>query len=624
MPVPPQGARNERRTTPLPSPRAVRDGDVERAPRCEACLDRIDATDAAGQRLHRRAGRTRAEARRRSIDVPPAARASMPLAGVPFAVKNLFDIAGLPTLAGSKIEASRAPAARDALLVRRLEAEGAVLVGALNMDEYAYGFTTENTHYGPTRNPHDLTRIAGGSSGGSAAAVAAGQVPLTLGSDTNGSIRVPASLCGVFGLKPTFGRLPRTGSYPFVASLDHLGPFARSVRDLALCYDAMQGPLLGPPSDDPACAQRPLAAHAAAAGRKGAQGLRIAVLGGWFREMALAEATAAVDAVAQALGTTRLIELPEVERARAAAFLITNAEGAALHLPDLRSRAQDFEPLSRDRFLAGALLPAAWVQQAQRVRHWFARRVARVFENVDVLIAPATPCVAPLIGTEWLQIGQRLPARPSMGLLTQPISCIGLPVVTVPLWGMSAAPAPAGGRADHRRALARRPGAARGRTTAGRTACAARRWPRSPVAMDLNRPEVLTEMQAVFARYEDALVHNRIDELDALFWDSAQTVRYGAGENLRGIDAIRAFRAARAATGLTRTLQHTVITTYGHDFATAMTEFHRDGGARIGRQSQTWCRIDGRWVVVAAHVSLIVYTALTGELRVPCTPPKEP
>jgi amidase/aspartyl-tRNA(Asn)/glutamyl-tRNA(Gln) amidotransferase subunit A len=360
-------------------------------------------------------------------------RAELSLAGVPFAVKNLFDIAGLPTLAGSKIERDAPPAARDALLVRRLEAAGAICVGALNMDEYAYGFTTENSHYGPTRNPHDLARIAGGSSGGSAAAVAAGQVPLTLGSDTNGSIRVPSSLCGTFGLKPTYGRLPRLGSYPFAASLDHLGPFARSVADLAAAYDAMQGPA----RDDPHCAQRaPEPTRLQLDAR--AEGLRIAVLGGWFREMALPEATGAVDAVAQALATTRLVELHDVERARAAAFLITNAEGANLHLPDLKTRPHDFEPLSRDRFLAGALLPAAWVVQAQRVRHAFARQLARVFETVDVLIAPATPCVAPAIGTESLEInGTRLPARPSMGLLTQPISCIGLPVVTVPLWGMN-------------------------------------------------------------------------------------------------------------------------------------------------------------------------------------------
>ena len=355
---------------------------------------------------------------------------------MPFAVKNLFDVAGLTTLAGAKIERDKPPAATDALLVQRLSNAGAVLLGALNMDEYAYGFTTENSHFGPTRNPHDLTRVAGGSSGGSAAAVAAGQVPLSLGSDTNGSIRVPASLCGVFGLKPTYGRLPRTGSYPFVASLDHLGPFARSTRDLALAYDLMQGH----DDRDPACAARPAEPTAqllapGADGLQGLQSLRVGVLGGWFREMAQPEARAAVDAVALALGTKRTIEWPEVARARAAAFLITNAEGAALHLPDLRRRAADFEPLSRDRFLAGALLPAAWLVQAQRVRRWFARQVAESFADVDVLLAPATPCAAPEIGTEWLDIGgQRLPARPSLGLLAQPVSCIGLPVVTVPVW----------------------------------------------------------------------------------------------------------------------------------------------------------------------------------------------
>ncbi len=421
-------------TTPsaIDTAAAVRAGTLNARSAVQASLDRIAATDrqinAFTEVLAERALK-RADA----VDASPR-RARMTLAGVPFAVKNLFDIAGLATLAGSKIERSAAPAARDAVLVRRLEAEGAVLVGALNMDEYAYGFTTENSHYGATRNPHDRTRISGGSSGGSAAAVAAGQVPFTLGSDTNGSIRVPASLCGTFGLKPTFGRLPRTGSYPFVASLDHLGPFARTVADLALSYDVMQGP----DPHDPSCAQRDIDAVSARLGQ-GADGLRMAVLGGWFRDQAQPEALAAVDALAQALGVTRLVEWPEVERARAAAFLITCGEGGALHLDDLRIRAQDFDPLTRDRFLANALVPAAWVMRAQRLRHWFARRVARAFETVDVLLAPATPCVAPLIGTDWLEInGQRLPARASLGLLTQPISCIGLPVVSVPVWGLSA------------------------------------------------------------------------------------------------------------------------------------------------------------------------------------------
>lgn len=421
---------------------AVRAGRVGAVALVQASLDRIAATD---RRVNAFTEVVQARALRRAAQVDASLAGArgertraLPLLGVPFAVKNLFDIAGLPTLAGSKIERQAEPARSDALLVRRLESAGAVLVGALNMDEYAYGFTTENSHYGPCRNPHDLTRIAGGSSGGSGAAVAAGQVPLALGSDTNGSIRVPASLNGVFGLKPTFGRLPRTGSYPFISSLDHLGPFARSVRDLALSYDAMQGAEDAAGERDPGCAQRAIEAVTPSLDQ-GVGGLRIGVLAGWFRERAGVEALAAVDRVAEALGAHRSVELPLVEAGRAAAFLITNAEGAALHLPDLRRRAADFEPLSRDRFLAGALLPAAWMARAQRVRLAYAQAVARVFEQFDLLLAPATPVPATPIGAEWLELnGQRLPLRPNMGVLTQPISCIGLPVAAVPVWGAHA------------------------------------------------------------------------------------------------------------------------------------------------------------------------------------------
>ena len=413
---------------------AVRGGRTSATAVVAASLERIDATDGAVNAFTDRTVE-RALARAALLDARlaagDAATRALPLLGVPFAVKNLFDIAGLSTRAGSKIERERPAAAADGPLVARLEAAGAVLVGALNMDEYAYGFTTENSHDGPTRNPHDLARVAGGSSGGSAAALAAGQVPLTLGSDTNGSIRVPSSLCGVFGLKPTYGRLPRHGSYPFVASLDHLGPFARHPGDLALAYDLLQGH----DARDPACVARPPEPTAPSLGL-GIAGLRIASLGGYFEDEAGPEARAAVAEVAAVLGATRSCTLPEVARARAAAFLISNAEGGALHLDDLRRRAHDFEPLSRDRFLAGALLPAAWVLQAQRLRRWFALRAAELFREVDLLIAPATPTVAPEIGTEWLEIhGRRLPARPSLGLLTQPISFIGLPVCAVPVWG---------------------------------------------------------------------------------------------------------------------------------------------------------------------------------------------
>jgi len=417
---------------------AARRGAVGVAALVQASLARIGATDARVNAFTdvtaQRALQTAAALDAR-LAVGDTTAHALPLLGVPFAVKNLFDIAGLTTLVGSKIERDRPAATHDALLVARLQAAGAVLVGALNMDEYAYGFTTENSHEGACHNPHDLSRIAGGSSGGSAAAIAAAQVPITLGSDTNGSIRVPASLCGIFGLKPTYGRLPRHGSYPFVASLDHLGPFARSARDLALVYDALQGF----DARDPACVARPIEATADTLAF-GVRGLRIATLGGYFAEHAGPDARAAVARVAQALDATRVVELPEVARARAAAFVISNAEGGALHLPDLRTRADDFDPLSRDRFLAGALLPAAWVQRAQCVRRWFALRAAELFGEVDVLLAPATPVVAPTIGTDWLEInGRRLPARPSLGLLTQPISCIGLPVCAVPVWGVHAA-----------------------------------------------------------------------------------------------------------------------------------------------------------------------------------------
>jgi AtzE family amidohydrolase len=351
-----------------------------------------------------------------------------PLAGVPFAVKNLFDVAGLPTLAGSKINRDDPPASRDAALIERLEAAGAILLGALNMGEYAYDFTGENIHDGPSRNPHDHDRMTGGSSGGSGAAVGGGLVPLALGSDTNGSIRVPSSLCGIFGLKPTYGRLSRARTFPFVASLDHLGPFARSVRDLALAYDAMQG--FDP--DDAACVDRP-ADPVTPLLELGAEGLRVAVASDYFK-CKNGEACYAIDRVAAALGANRDIEIPQAERARSAAFVITATEGASLHLHRLRDRAKDFDPAVRDRLLAGAMAPASLVVKAQKFRRWYRAQVLQLFEEVDAILAPATPCTAPLIGQQTFMHGDvELPVRANLGIYTQPISFIGLPVVAVPV-----------------------------------------------------------------------------------------------------------------------------------------------------------------------------------------------
>jgi aspartyl-tRNA(Asn)/glutamyl-tRNA(Gln) amidotransferase subunit A len=372
----------------------------------------------------------RARARARAIDeAHDRGQPLGPLAGVPFAVKNLFDVEGIATLAGSKINRDRPPAGRDATLIERLEAAGAILVGALNMGEYAYDFTGENAHDGPSRNPHDMNMMTGGSSGGSGGAVAAALVPLALGSDTNGSIRVPASFCGIFGLKPTYGRLSRARTFPFVASLDHLGPFARTAKDLALAYDAMQG---HDPAD-PVCARRP-AEPAGPALSRGIEGLRIAVAGGYFREAAFPEALAAVARVAEALGVRREIEIPEAERARSAAYVITATEGAALHLERLRERADDFDPAVRDRLIAGAVVPAALVSQAQKFRRWFRDRVLDLFDDVDIILAPATPCPAQAIGQQTFMLGGvATPLRPNIGIYTQPISFIGLPVVAAPV-----------------------------------------------------------------------------------------------------------------------------------------------------------------------------------------------
>ena len=352
-----------------------------------------------------------------------------PLAGVPYAVKNLFDIRQVVTTAGAKINLRNPPALVDALLVQRLQQAGAILIGALNMDEHAYGFTTENHHFGVTRNPHDLRCIAGGSSGGSAAAVAATLVPLTLGSDTNGSIRVPASLCGIFGLKPTYGRLPRTGTFPFVHSLDHLGPFAGSAADLAAAYNVLQGGDL----QDVACAQR--AIEIVTVDKGGKQPWRVGVLGGWFHDWAGERARAAVNQVATALGAHDEVILNGAERARSAAFLITGAEAGALHRQTLISDYDDYEPLSRDRLVAGSLIPATWVVQAQRLRRQVYEEALALFDQYDILLAPATPLPATPIGAETMVIqGKTVGVRANIGIMKQPISCLGLPVCTVPVW----------------------------------------------------------------------------------------------------------------------------------------------------------------------------------------------
>ncbi|MDP3413647.1 MAG: AtzE family amidohydrolase, partial [Polaromonas sp.] len=391
---------------------AVASGEVSARELADASLARIAATDGRVNAFTETT-RDRARAEADAVDARRARGEAMgPLAGVPYAVKNLFDIEGLTTLAGSKVNQGLPAASADAVLVTQMKNAGAVLVGALNMDEYAYGFTTENTHYGPCHNPHDLTRVAGGSSGGSGAAVAAGQVPLTLGSDTNGSIRVPSSLCGVWGLKPTFGRLSRRGTYPFVHSIDHLGPLASSLQGLGLAYDALQQP---DPLDPGSHALRVQPVSPVLS--TGIDGLRVGVLGGYFQDNAGPAAREVVALAARTLGAQSGVLWPDAALARAAAFIITASEGGSLHLGDLRTRADDFEPLSVDRFIAGALQPVDWYLRAQRFRRAYRDEINALFQDWDVLLTPATPVSATPIGTEWLELnGVRQPCRAAMGL----------------------------------------------------------------------------------------------------------------------------------------------------------------------------------------------------------------
>ncbi|AQS84697.1 MAG: AtzE family amidohydrolase [Acetobacter aceti] len=336
------------------------------------------------------------------------------LAGVPFGVKDLFDMEGIVTTAGSTVLKGNPPATQDAAVVQRLIAAGAIPVATLNMDEFAYGFSTENAHYGTTRNPKNTDCLAGGSSGGSAASVAAGLLPFAIGSDTNGSIRVPASLCGVWGLRPTQGLLPLDGVYPFVASLDTVGPFAGTVTDLQRVFEAMNGHALDDIED--------------------VRSLRVAQLGGWFTQDV---DPALLDGIARIMaffGSRKEIELAEVARARASAFVISAAEGGNLHLSRLRKVPMDYDPATRDRLIAGAMVPSAAVVQAHRFRNWFRAGLHELFDEVDVLIAPATPGPAPRIDQATLSVGGRtVSARANLGLFTQPLSLGGMPVLAAPL-----------------------------------------------------------------------------------------------------------------------------------------------------------------------------------------------
>lgn len=363
-----------------------------------------------------------------------ADRATGEMAGMTAAVKDLFDVREVVTLAGSRAYRSSPPARRDATAVGRLRGAGALIVGATNMDEFAYGFTTENSHHGPTRNPHDPARVAGGSSGGSAAAVAAGVVRVALGTDTNGSVRVPAAFCGIYGLRPTYGLVPRTGVVALAPSLDTVGPLAASLADL---WRAL-GVIAGPDGEDPTCVEAPPGTVSGEPARAPA-GLRVARAAAELWDGADPAVLEAAGWVAEALSADRQILVPEVERARAAAILITAAEGADQHQELLRNRPELLDPRPRDRFLAGLSVSATDYLAAQRFRRWWQPRALEALAGTDVLVLPTVSCLPPLVGQDAIRVaGVALPHGAALGRFTQPLGLIGLPALNVPVPGSPA------------------------------------------------------------------------------------------------------------------------------------------------------------------------------------------
>lgn len=402
----------------------------------EACLSRVEAIDGRiNAFIAITADAALASARTAAAGIARGEYRG-PLHGIPVALKDLFDQAGVPTTAGSKILAGNIPA-EDSAAVARLKEAGAVLLGKLNMHEFAFGATGVNPHYGPCRNPWDTGRITGGSSSGSGAAVAAGECLAALGTDTGGSIRIPASLCGVVGLKPTFGRVSRRGVIPLSWSLDHVGPLTRSVEDAAIVLQAIAGhdPL------DASSAAEPVPDYAAAL-REGIAGLRLGVPREFFFEGCDPEASAAVrKAIAVLEGEGAAVEevsLPHIAEIPAAVAAIMLPEALAYHEGWFRERPGDYGGDVRQRLELAARYPAVTYVKAQRLREAAMEDWRReVFSRVSVIATPTTAVPAPPIEEGGLDTTLQLIR------LTNPLNFLGLPAISVPC-GFTASGLPIG------------------------------------------------------------------------------------------------------------------------------------------------------------------------------------
>lgn len=374
--------------------RRIAAGEVSAVELSQLQLDRIARYDAT-LRAYVLVTAERAMEDARRADALPRERRG-PLHGVPIGLKDLFDTAGIVTAAGTKVLAGRIPE-RDAAVTERLTAAGTVLLGKQNMHEIAYGLTTTNVHTGATRNPWNEARVPGGSSGGTAAALAAGLCYLGMGSDTGGSIRLPAMACGIVGLKPTFGRVSRRGTWPLSWSLDHMGPMARTVEDLALALEV----IAGPDPEDPWCAPAPAESFTRDLER-GVRGLRVGVPRRVFFDDLAPDVGRAVEqsiALFGRLGAdVRDVDLPHLEQAYTACHTTIAVEASALHEPWLRTQPQDYGELTRRALEMGFAISAVDYVNARRLQNLLRASAAEAMRELDLLLTPAAPFTAPVIG----------------------------------------------------------------------------------------------------------------------------------------------------------------------------------------------------------------------------------
>ena len=349
-----------------------------------------------------------------------------PLDGIPFAIKDLYETKGIRTTAGSKILADYVPVA-DATCIRRLREQGVVLLGKLNMHEWAFGTTTVVSHFGPAHNPWALERITGGSSGGSGAALAASLCLGSLGSDTGGSIRMPASMCGIVGLKPTFGRVSTHGVVPLSGSLDHAGPMTRTVEDAALVLQA----IAGPDPDDPTTEDVPVPDYVAALSGE-VRGLRVGVpdkdvLSGLDKEVETSFRAALK--TLKGLGASLVeVEVPRLQQAAAIWLAIAGPEAAAFHRRNLEERPDDFSEQVRLRLQLGLQLRAVDYLGGLESQQQLRAEVEEQYAKIDVLVTPTTAFTATRIEDELAASGR----ESHIHHFTCPFNLTGQPAISLP------------------------------------------------------------------------------------------------------------------------------------------------------------------------------------------------